>query len=182
MTVFGTTKLTISELPDELRFHIDREFGWFQLAGLPLLGFALLIFSLRLPGFGLRITLASIAIFSLLVTAIGLVLARKQDRTTDLTVTSQTFVATGYGLGVAVEHSPGSILSSRAYKAVVPLSEVRWLEYAHGDEDSYDGLYANLGHWKRCILPGLNRKQCKQAITAIQQRFPQIGSKPARMS
>lgn len=180
MKALDTTRLTVTELPYELEFRIDREQGWFVLTALSVFSFVLLILSFTLHSLGLRIILAGIAVFIPSVIAFGFALTWHQVRTTRLTVTEEAFAATGYGLGAAVQYSAGSMLRSPCYEAVVPVADIRSLGYERGGEDSFDGLYVNLGHWKRCVLRYLNRRQCQQVTAVILRRYPEIGPRVPR--
>jgi hypothetical protein len=172
MEAFGHLELTVQEQPDELLFRIDREYGWAGRVALPAACVAMLMISLFLTDTGMRISLAGVALFMLAVWG-GVTLFRPaSDRspiqTTILSVTSQRLEASGV-------LDRGTAFGRRS-KIVVPASEVRKIAYGMGSEDAEGGLYVAVSFWKsECMLPGLNREQCKLVAERIARRFPEIG-------
>lgn len=168
MTAFGHVELTAEELPDELRFRVDREYGWFTSAVLTTVSVAGLIVSSMVSDRGTRFGIAITAGTILFFTAIATLFALKHPRrTTQLSVTREYLVATGAGLGWTLPWSSS--------KVMIAVSTIKSLDYITGQDDT--GLYLRCGSWARtCVLPGLHREQTKSVIDAILRRFPEIGS------
>jgi hypothetical protein len=168
MKAFGHIELTIKELPDELRFRVDNESGWFGLVVLLLVGFAFLIWALTMPLPGLKVAFGLFALTE--IVGVGIATSRKLKRedTTTLSVTNQNFVATGDGLAAPF---------SRNTSVTIAASEVKAIQFIDGGENTTTGLWLSTSYWKSsCVLPGLNRQQCTAVTVAIVRRFPQIGA------
>jgi hypothetical protein len=168
MNAFFYSELSTSELPNELRFSVDRKTGWFFLVVWPTILAVLLavclivIFTQEYPP-DWSIGIAIGAAINLVALPIMLALARRRS-TTALSVTDQRLAAKGRGVG----SSP--FLSSTVN---IPLSEVSWLGYLPSNTP---GLYVSCGLMKNdCILPGLDGEQASTVTDAIARRFPQIG-------
>jgi len=169
MPAFARIDLTVTELADELRFRVDREEGWVGRIALPLVFCAVLIFTLTLRNSTLRIGGASGMALGILYLAIN----RTRPSSTELSVTSRGFHATGYlGSGVVPFYRAS---------VKVPADRVRSLVYAPGDDSSPAGLHLDCGAWnKECVLPGLTRQQTEAVAETILRRFPQFGQVPVR--
>lgn len=169
MSAFARIDLTVTELPDELRFRVDREEGWVGRIALPVVFCAVLIFTLTLRNSTLRIGGACGMALGILYLAIN----RTRPSSTDLSVTSRGFHATGYlGIGVVPFYRAS---------VKVPADRVRSLVYGTGDDSSPGGLHLDCGVWnKECVLPGLNRERTQAVVETILRRFPQFGEAPIR--
>jgi len=67
----------------------------------------------------------------------------------------------------------------RGFTQYVSRADIRWLEYQDerggGDVPYYpSGLYAELLHGSRCVLPYLDAQQTASLIQAIYKRFPDM--------
>jgi hypothetical protein len=163
MNARGTTELTITELPDELRFQAVRALGWMELAIWPIAFLVGEIFAWRMPASDERMVLVA----SIMLLLVPLATVRRV-LTWRLSVTSERFEANGYldqfAIFVYIPH-----------RVVVPLSKVKSIGY-QGAEDH--GFYLDCGIWKKeNVLPGLSREQSQQVTITILRRFPGIGEK-----
>jgi len=176
MTAFGQSEFTAAESPGELQFRVDNYHGWVILFAFPALCLVAVLIALALPSFGTRVGLAGTAGFCFLVWAILIAVSLKPGaRTTTLSVTSQSLVATGAGLG--------SFLGIGRSKVVIQASEITRLGHTSGDDYSPSGFEVQCGFWKsKLVLPGLNREQCRTVADAILRRFPEIASHTRRES
>lgn len=174
MKAFGRLEVTTTELPDELCFRVEQEFGWVPLAALPGIFLGMVAISPFLDSPWVSI---SIGLFGLAVIGVVMIFAppsaRKGRRTTTLSVTSQRLEVTG-----AVQE--GWPFGRRRPPIVVLVSELQAIEYVMGGEDTSRGLYARKSWWKsECLLPGLSRLQCNVVTEGILSRFPEIAARTA---
>ncbi len=168
MKAFGNIELTTTELPDKLEFRVDSELGWFGPVILFLLGVACVIWALTMEFIGLIVALGLLGLAEIVFVGIWAVRSWKRVDTTLLSVTRESFVATGCGIGTGF---------SRNSSITVPASEVKRIQYVNGGDNMASGLYVSTGYWKsKCVLPGLNRQRCTAIIVAIVRRFPEIGA------
>jgi hypothetical protein len=172
MKAFGQIDLTTNELPDGLQFRVVRMQGWFvPLSAIFLLLGCLLIFAFRYdPGLLFGLAVAASAVVA--AVAIGWAVTCQPIYTTTLIVTTQSFTAEGDGLGLGWTAIGGSGV------VVVPVAEIKKVEYQSGGESDPCGLYLNCGFLKnRCVLPGLNPQHTRIVTDAILHRFPELGPK-----
>lgn len=172
MKAFGHVELTTEELPDGLRFRVERTQGWFvPLAAIFTLLGVLLIFAFRHDP-GLFFGLAVVAAVGVAGLAIRWAVTRDLIYTTILTVTSQSFIAEGDGI------RPRWKNRHRSSNLVVPVAGIKKIGYQSGGEDAPCGLYLNCGFFNNsCVLPGLNPVHARAVTTAILRRFPELGPK-----
>jgi hypothetical protein len=153
MKIFGSRQLEAQDLGESLQFVLTRSYGWFDVAGAPLVVGGFCFFALYQQSVILMI-LATVGV-------IGLVANWVHGRETILRVSPR---------GILVRGNLDSWFTTEIH---LPIEEIKSLGWSIGGEGDNGGIYVSRGFLKQAwVLPGATEEQGREIIAAIADKFP----------
>jgi hypothetical protein len=158
MELFGKTDLSISELPESVKFTVVHRQGLIEVIIAPIVT-ALVVWLFWRSGSQLTKIMAVLAGFS---GAIAVIANLRQGAEVSLRVTADELVTQG---------NMGKLFETEQQIAT---KDVLGMSYRLGGEGEIYGLYVKLRWNERCILPRLSEEQTQQTIETIGRKFPGV--------